>query len=368
MDRRNFIALPLLAASCQRRKGTGFRGFAFVANAEGNAVAAVDLQAFVVVKHLMLGASPNLMAAHGYKPLAFALTPRNGQLHRISVADLSVDAVRSFTRSATTMRVTQQGDAVWLLSAAERKLLRVNLETLTLESMIGIPEDATGLELSPETPHALLNLGNEGRLAVVNLETRRVAYETRVGTRRAPAQFLKSGALILAADSLERLMVVIDRESGRRIAELPLAITPERFCFKQDGGQLFVTGAGADAVAVVYPFQTQVAGTILAGHAPGNMAASRAPDLLFVANPESGTVTVVDIRTQKAKAVVPVGKRPEAIAITPDNNFALVLNRDSGDMAVIRVDAMAGRRTKAAPLFTMIPVGSGPVSAVVVQV
>lgn len=328
----------------------------------------MDLKAFVVVRHLHLGASPSLMAAHGYKPLALALTPRNGQLHRINVADLAVDVVRSFTRTATTMRMTQRGDSVWLLASAERKLLRVNLDTMTPDSMIGIPDGAAGVELSPETPHALLSLGDEGRLAVIDLESRRVQYEIRTGRRRGPAQFLKNGALILAADPEERLLVIFDRATGKRMVELPLALTPQRFCFKQDGGQLFVTGAGADAVAVVYPFQTQVAGTILAGHAPGNMAASRAPDLLFVANPESSAVTVVDIRTQKARAVVPVGKRPESITITPDNNFALVLNRESGDLAVIRVDAMAGRRTKAAPLFTMIPVGSAPVSAVVVEV
>jgi hypothetical protein len=34
-------------------------------------------------------------------------------------------------------------------------------------------------------------------------------------------------------------------------------------------------------------------------------------------------------------------------------------------MAVIRIAAIAAKRTKSAPLFTMIPVGSKPVCAVV---
>lgn len=368
MFRRRFLAASLAAVACSRKKTSGFRGFAFVANAEGRSIAVVDLQTFLAVKHLRLNASPEIVAAHGYKPVVFALTPANGQIHRIDVSSLAVEATRSFTRTATTMRVTQSGDAAWLLAAQERKLIRVNFDTMTPDSMIGLPEGATDFELSPESPHAIVQLGGKGRFAIIDLAQRRVAYETSVGTRTGPVRFLKNGKLLLAGNRDNRTLVILEARTGQPVIELPLSLEPERFCFKQDGGQLFVTGSGADAVAVIYPFQTQVAGTILAGHAPGSMAASANPDLLFVANPDAGVVTVLDIQTQKVRAAVNVGKRPEGIVITPDQNFALVLNRESGDLAVLRVDAMAGRRTKAAPLFTMIPVGSGPVAAVAIAV
>jgi len=52
--------------------------------------------------------------------------------------------------------------------------------------------------------------------------------------------------------------------------------------------------------------------------------------------------------------------------VTPDQEYALVLNRASADMAVIRISAITVGRAKSAPLFTMIPVGSRPVDAVVV--
>jgi YVTN family beta-propeller protein len=98
------------------------------------------------------------------------------------------------------------------------------------------------------------------------------------------------------------------------------------------------------------------------------VAASTDPDYLFVANPETGDVTVLDIETQRVVAVVAVGREPAFITITPDSEYALVLNRGSGDMAVIRIAALSGRRRKFAPLFTMIPVGSAPASAVVMPV
>jgi YVTN family beta-propeller protein len=108
-----------------------------------------------------------------------------------------------------------------------------------------------------------------------------------------------------------------------------------------------------DAVVIVYPYDTDVA-----------------PYYLMVANPESDGLTVLDIDTRKLVAVVNVGQEPSAIVVTPDRQYALVLNRRSGDVAVVRIPRLAGAtaRQKTAPLFTMIPAGSGPVGAAVLRV
>jgi YVTN family beta-propeller protein len=92
---------------------------------------------------------------------------------------------------------------------------------------------------------------------------------------------------------------------------------------------------------------------------------SEGDDYLFVANPDSGEVTILDVDSLKVVAVVAVGRSPVFIAQTPDRQYALVLNRDSGDMAVVRLAAVGGKRGRSAPLFTIIPVGSQPVCAAV---
>ena len=129
-----------------------------------------------------------------------------------------------------------------------------------------------------------------------------------------------------------------------------------------------------DAVVVVQPYYTpQVDKTVLAGHSPGAMAASASPGYLFVANQKSGDVSILDLVTKNVVAVTPVGTEPSYITITPDDEYALVLNQASGDMAVIRTRNVARavseqRRWKKGPLFMLIPVGSKPVSAAIVQI
>lgn len=125
-----------------------------------------------------------------------------------------------------------------------------------------------------------------------------------------------------------------------------------------------MTGDGLDAVVVVYPFHTpEVAETVLAGHAPSAMDASES--YLFIASPQSGDVSILEINSRKVIAVVAVGSDPGFVTVTPDDQFALVLNRRSGDVAVLRVDTIQPKPSKRAALLTVIAVGSRPVSAAV---
>ena len=163
------------------------------------------------------------------------------------------------------------------------------------------------------------------------------------------------------------MLTVLSPGDGQVVTHLPLAIRPDRLCFNQDGGQLFITGPGRDAVVVVFPYYVpQVAETVLAGHAPGVMAASK--QYLFIANPDAGDLSILNIQLRKVIAVAKVGVGPASITITPDNQFALVLNRDSGDMSVIRIQGINFSRSKTAGVFWIVPVGSKPVSAAVTAV
>jgi DNA-binding beta-propeller fold protein YncE len=151
------------------------------------------------------------------------------------------------------------------------------------------------------------------------------------------------------------------------VTHLPLALRPDNLCFKPDGGQLFVTGEGLDAVVIVYPYHTpEVAETILAGHGPAAMAATNT--YVFIASPQAGSVSILTIGSKQVFAVVSVGSDPGFIAITPEEQYVLVLNRKSGDVAVLRAAEIQPNRSRQAPLLTMIPVGSRPVSAAVKSV
>jgi DNA-binding beta-propeller fold protein YncE len=94
------------------------------------------------------------------------------------------------------------------------------------------------------------------------------------------------------------------------------------------------------------------------------MAASES--FLFVASPSSGDVSILDVRTQRVIGIQHVGSDPGCIVVTPGEQYALVLNRKSGDVAVLRCEVAPNRyKERRGKLLTVIPVGSKPVSAAV---
>jgi YVTN family beta-propeller protein len=296
----------------------------------------------------------------------YVLTPGSGAVYEIATTKLAVARRAQVARQAVSMRLAPGGQALWVLCRSPRQLVRLPLERFRAEKPIPLGGDPFDFDIAPEGEAAVVSYGQAGWIAGIDL-ARRASQSFNFGKILSLARFRSDGKAILVGNAQDRQLAVLDVKTGRTVVHLPLAVRPDNFCFKSDGGQLFITGEGMDAVAVVYPFSTEVAETVLAGHAPGAMAecAGEDADYLLAANAQTGEVTILDIETRRVIAVVGVGDSPGFIDVTPDKQYALVLNRRSGDMAVIRLAAIAANRTKSAPLFTMIPVGSKPVAAAV---
>jgi YVTN family beta-propeller protein len=367
-SRRHLLAITagLPWAACRREKNPGLRAYAFVANQEGKALAVADLSAFAVTRHIRLDDQPTAVAAPAASPFVFALTPGSGTLHRISVEQLQFQAKLRVAPSAWNMRLSPDQKFLYVLCAQQRKLVRVALDRFAIDQEIALPGVPSDFDLASYLPYAAVSFGTEGRFALIDLGARRAGPVKDLGSEVGAVRFQTNGRALLVANRGARTLEAYQTASGRKIVELPLSLRPDQLCFSADGGQLFVTGEGSDAVCVVYPYHTpQVAETVLAGRQPGAMAASADPAFLFVTNPSSGQVSILNIRDRKVIAAVGVGAEPGHIVVTPDSQYALVLNQKSGDMAVLRVDRITRNRQKSASLFTMIPVGSKPVAAAV---
>ena len=371
LTRRALFALPVvsafvLAACGRRRKGTGYRGYAFVANQDGNSIAAVDLEVLAVARHIPLEGSPIQVVTDQTRPAIYALTANNGMVHEIAADSLRLTRKLAVASSALGMHLATDASALYVLARDPKALIKVRLDSFTVEWKLPLPEEPVDFAVAPVqenlvAPVAAVSFASGVRL--VDLAQRKLRNPAGPGNFGA-VRFLDDARTLMAANRSQNVLSVYDVASSQLISHLPLSLRPDNLCANADGGQLFVTGAGMDAVVVVYPYHTPVvAGTVLAGHVPGAMAASQ--QYLFVANPQSASVSILEIASRKMIASVSVGSEPCGIVITPDDQLALVLNRVSGDISVLRVGAITKNRDRRASLLTVIPVGSKPVSAVV---
>lgn len=370
INRRQFVsaALPAFAAGCGNQQKPDSTDFALVANEGSQSIAVVNLtgkRAFTVARQIQLDAGPTAILSHPSRPVIYALTPETGTIYEIDVRTFAVVRKAKVATSAISVRMADDQSAIWALSRTERELIHVPLETLRPDTRISLPADPTDFDLSAWTDLCGVAFGDEGLVAIIDLKTKKLGSPVKVAASIGSVRFRSDGKVLLVANTADHAITLVQAAGSRVISHLMMAVRPDHLCFAAGGGQLFVTGEGRDVVVAVYPYEAPyyVAVTALVGRAPGEMAASK--NYLFLANPLSSDVSIFDITTNKVIAVAGVGAEPSYITFTRDQLYALVLNRQSGDMAVIRIGAIKSDRSKKAGLFTMIPVGVRPVSAVV---
>ncbi|MEI9812339.1 MAG: YncE family protein [Acidobacteriota bacterium] len=356
------MTLPALATLACRRADTASSGYAFIANQDGGGIAAIDLDILAVAKHIPIEGALSQVLASATRPAVYALTPASGTIHEIHTGTLKF--ARKVTPEAHVDQLLSGGSPgdplLYAVSREAQSVAAIDPETFRVTWKLHLPEEPNDFTMSGDGKTAAVSSPSGVRL--VSLRERSLGEPLGRGNF-GQIRFLNNGERLVAAD-LDRQQISVYRVlNPRLIAHLPIGVRPENLCFNSDGGQLFVTGPGADTVVILYPFDLpEVAETILVGHGPAAMSASK-KGLLFITNPTAGSVTVLHVGTHKVISVVPVGGDPGSVGITPDDQLALVLNRESGNVAVLNIDGIQPNRSKSAPLVTIIPVGARPVSS-----
>src|SRR4051812_9943250 len=368
---REWLAVSGASAlsSCGRKKGTGYQGYALVAAAGEKAISVVDLLRFRLTRTIPLDSAPTaVVPGPGYRRI-YVLTPESGSVHVLN-SELAHVGSAHLSHGVSTIRLTPDGKRLLATSNATNEVIDVNPETLRVNRRYKLAVQPAEMDVvNPD--YAAIGSGPAGIVELLRLESG-ARHRYKFGGEIGALRFRRDGRLLVVANLASRSLTALSVPDLQVVADLPLAMEPKNLCFNADAGQLFVSGEGMDGVAIVFPYRVlQVEQTVLAGRDPGVMAVSGSPAYLFVGSASGSDVCILNIATRKVVGIVDVAQRPEFITVTPDNQYALVLDRSSGNMAIIHISAFrlnpeASRTKSGAALFTILPVGSDPVHAAVV--
>jgi len=163
----------------------------------------------------------------------------------------------------------------------------------------------------------------------------------------------------------EKLLSVVDLRRSVLVANLELAGKPTDMQLKPDGGELYVISAEEHGLQAINAWMHEVGDTMVLGSAPTRGVLSADASLLYVSDAAAGRIIPVDIANRRIirdpgkgfpynaiNSGIPAGDAPWALRLDPEENLLLVVGHGSGDLAVIRV------RTNS--LVTMVPVGDRP--------
>lgn len=150
-------------------------------------------------------------------------------------------------------------------------------------------------------------------------------------------------------------VTVIDTERNVAISTIQVGKRPRGVQLSEDGSTLFVALSGlpkcpptvpdeeceklerdlkADGIAAVDTRTLKVTRVYQAGSDPEQF--DIAPDgRMYVANEDAATATVLDVRSGKIQARVPVGREPEGVRVSPGGTWVLVTNESDNSISII---------------------------------
>jgi len=385
-----------------------YREYAYVTDGKSNEVSVIDTLTFKNVKHIRVGEGPTGIAANPKKNEIYVVNTDSNNLSVIDAERNAVVATIGLHRSPYFVDLTPDSKRAYIANAGSGNVSVVDVEARKTVGIIPVGHSPGLARVSPDGKTAVASNRGDGTVSVIDTATLKV--RTTVAVCQTPEEIVfladSSKAFISCSSANEIAVVQLQRElpapagspaatpaprpassrskqqfgnkgaetpsdealpnnSDRLLALLDVGKTPMHLALKPDGGEIFVSNFGSDSVSEVLTGNNEVSSTHLLGPGPVRSIVSDDNSLLYVSNFNGNSVSIYAIDDGKLLQAVPVGTRPDALALTPSQQYLLVVDSGSGDVSVVRNDGDVKPPRKSFILFTMVPVGLDPRQIVV---
>lgn len=186
---------------------------------------------------------------------------------------------------------------------------------------------SAGFALSADSPKPAVRTAPEGsRIPLPALNGNRGAFKVI---------FTPDGTRALVTEYDEGALAIIDRVSGKALHHVPtkgeqptgVAVTP-------DGGLAIVTNSLSGSVAFINLNSLQTEILTMRGM-PWDVVISPDGTRAYVSVSQLDQVAVIDVAARKIIGAIPTGRRPRALAITPDGATIVAANMTEGSVSYL---------------------------------
>jgi DNA-binding beta-propeller fold protein YncE len=346
-----------LTAGCKRSSPVPPQPYlAFVANSQGNSVAAVDLTSLQVVGSIPVPATPIQLAARPGARELYVLSA-SGVLTVIGFPGLRITHTLRIGGSAAGLVLAPDGRNAYVLDPAGGEIVFISCNPLGEVARLALGGRPSSFSLTPDGKTLIAADKTSDKLSFVGTATHRVLGVVKVGRAPGPMAILPDSSEVFVADTRDRKISAVDVPSRTLLSNIELAAPATSLELKPDGGEIFALSYPGSDLIILDAFHDDVEQTLTAGLHPVAGVFRKDQSVFYLATAGDGNVTAFDVQTRNVLAVTHAGTEPSALALTPDERFLAVTDAASASLAVLRADTLG--------LVTTIPVGSRPVDVVI---
>nr|WP_186735710.1 beta-propeller fold lactonase family protein [Spirosoma utsteinense] len=309
-------------------------------------------------------------------PNGWSLTPL-GQSVPLGDLPLNMAVSANGKRLAVTNngQSTQTIQLIDITAAAGAKSAAQAGAALLSETVIA--KSWVGLRFTPDGKRLLASGGNDNQVIIYDVSGDKLQKTDSVVLGKpwpnrlsvAGVETDKAGATLYAVTKDDSSLYVCDLATKQVKNRIKLPAEAYTCLRSPVSDELFISIWGGEKIVIYDPRQQKITGEIQTGSHPNDMAFTRNGTVLFVANANDNSVSVIDVKTRRVvetlnTALFPdalAGSTPNGLALTPDGKTLLVANADNNCLAVFDVEKTGKSRS-----LGFIPTGWYPTSVKVV--
>jgi YVTN family beta-propeller protein len=228
----------------------------------------------------------------------------------------------------------QAAERIYVLSQSAAALSEIADGAEKAVPAVTLDKAPAALALAPDTGLAYVTHPDLGQVSVVDLGAKRVVRTLAVAGSPFGVAVTRDGRLFVG-DWNGAHVSVLGVEGDTSLETVEVGRAPAHLLLSPDETLLFVANRESDSVSVVRTGDLSVAATIPVDRAPFAMALSPDAARLYVGNVQAGTVSVIDTGTLKVVETLTSGAMPYGAAVTPDGARVLVTNQQASTVSVL---------------------------------
>ena len=219
-----------------------------------------------------------------------------------------------------------------------------------------------GLVFSKDSKSLYVSGGNDNRIIRYDIKDNKlIGADTLVIGKPWPEKISIAGIalddkkqVLYAVTKENNSLYVIDLSTKKTIKQISLGGEGYTCLLSPDRKTLFVSCWGCDKITLFNTDKQEITGSVVVGDNPNDMALTQTGKLLFVANANDNSVSVIDIKQNRVLETlnttlypnVPNGSTTNGVALSEDEKTLYVANADNNCLAVFDVSKAGQSKSK----------------------
>lgn len=324
----------------------------WVANAESNDVAVIDMATNKIVKRIPVGARPHMAMVSPDGKYVLVSGTDDDTLQIIDVEKLAVVKRLAVGRSPEHVNISPDGKYAFLVNHESHEVSVIEMGSFKEVARIPVGIEPENVTFNADATKAYVAGFGSYEVTVIDISSLKAIASVSIGGGPQLASMQPIGTtsgpeIATIHPSLPKAYVpnedtndvsVVDLNTLEVQKSLSVGKKPTHTTLSPDGKWLYVVNSSGASVSAISTETDEVAAKlIMVGDDPQGILFSPDSRWAFVVNKGSNSISVINVEKHDVAGTIKVGSSPEVAALTPDGARLYVANSGSNDVTVVDV-------------------------------